>query len=190
MNYGSGATKTGLGSSACVTVGVVGGILKCLLGKVDKKEVDCVSQMANMEAQSKIGSNFDISAAVYGSHLYTNALPRRAHQALPTLDFASVLQVEPQTASLSHSTWLLHTRAYLLDLSRGSNTRTMVSGFLQRLQQLPQELLNFNTLSRHYVLAIHGLLAQEDPSLQELRTVNTEYRSVLQRYSQLTGVPV
>lgn len=190
MNYGSGATKTGLGSSACVTVGVVGGILKCLLGKVDKKEVDCVSQMANMEAQSKIGSNFDISAAVYGSHLYTNTLPRRAHQALPTLDFASVLQVEPQTASLSHSTWLLHTRAYLLDLSRGSNTRTMVSGFLQRLQQLPQELLNFNTLSRHYVLAIHGLLAQEDPSLQELRTVNAEYRSVLQRYSQLTGVPV
>jgi phosphomevalonate kinase len=37
-----------------------------------------VSQVANLAAQNKIGSNFDISTAVFGSHLYKNVLPRKA----------------------------------------------------------------------------------------------------------------
>jgi len=31
--------------------------------------------MANLSAQNKKGSNFDISTAVYGTHLYMNTLP-------------------------------------------------------------------------------------------------------------------
>ena len=32
--------------------------------------VNVISQVANLSAQQKIGSNFDISTAIYGSHLY------------------------------------------------------------------------------------------------------------------------
>lgn len=41
--------------------------------------------MANLAAQNKIGSNFDISTAVYGSHLYRNVLPRVAFEAIQSL---------------------------------------------------------------------------------------------------------
>lgn len=37
--------------------------------------------MANLSAQQKIGSNFDISTAVFGTHLYKNLLPRAAYEA-------------------------------------------------------------------------------------------------------------
>lgn len=73
--------KTGLGSSACVTVAVVSMI--CLIhSRHDKQLIDCISQIANLAAQGKIGSNFDISSAVHGTHLYTNALPELAHSYL------------------------------------------------------------------------------------------------------------
>jgi len=36
-----------------------------------------ISQTANLSAQKKIGSNFDISTAIYGTHLYKNILPHR-----------------------------------------------------------------------------------------------------------------
>ena len=31
----------------------------------------------NLRAQKKIGSNFDISTAIYGTHLYKNILPHK-----------------------------------------------------------------------------------------------------------------
>jgi phosphomevalonate kinase len=34
--------------------------------------------VANLSAQKKIGSNFDISTAVFGTHLYKNILPEKA----------------------------------------------------------------------------------------------------------------
>ena len=36
-----------------------------------------LSQIANLSAQKKIGSNFDISTAVFGTHLYKNILPHK-----------------------------------------------------------------------------------------------------------------
>lgn len=74
--YRSGYKKTGLGSSACVLVSIV----KCLTsifgtGVDQERLVNLISQVANLSAQNKIGSNFDISTAVYGTHLYQNQLP-------------------------------------------------------------------------------------------------------------------
>ena len=82
INYEGEYSKTGLGSSACVTVVIVGGILKQLLSKFTLEEVNALSQIANIAAQNKIGSNFDISTAVYGSQLYKNVLPRKAFSAV------------------------------------------------------------------------------------------------------------
>lgn len=87
MNYPPGSTKTGLGSSACVTVAVVGSVIGAVEGVVHLNVVNVVSQMANLAAQGKIGSNFDISTAVYGSHLYTNVLPRTIMKGLKAQEF-------------------------------------------------------------------------------------------------------
>lgn len=61
-----------------MAVVVVGGIIKQLLDDFTEDQVNCLSQVANIAAQNKIGSNFDISTAVYGSQLYKNILPRKA----------------------------------------------------------------------------------------------------------------
>ena len=61
--------KTGLGSSAALTVSII----KCLLRyyQLDNQELlHFVSQVSHFRAQEKIGSGFDISSAVYGSHLF------------------------------------------------------------------------------------------------------------------------
>jgi phosphomevalonate kinase len=45
----------------------------------EKNIINAISQVANLAAQKKIGSNFDISTAVYGTHLYKNILPKMAY---------------------------------------------------------------------------------------------------------------
>lgn len=85
LDYKGTPSKTGLGSSACVIVVIVEGILNELLRgeeEITKDVVNVLSQVSNIGAQNKIGSNFDISTAVYGSQLYKNILPRRAFSAI------------------------------------------------------------------------------------------------------------
>ena len=67
LNYIGSPSKTGIGSSACVIAVVVGGILKTILPNSSKDEVNFLGHMANVAAQNKIGSNFDISTAIYGT---------------------------------------------------------------------------------------------------------------------------
>ncbi|CAM9769070.1 unnamed protein product, partial [Phaeothamnion confervicola] len=84
--------KTGLGSSAALTVSLVGCLLR-FLGVVElpggpdwedlpppRRQnmlalVHHLSQIAHAAAQGKVGSGFDVSAAVYGSHVYTRFSP-------------------------------------------------------------------------------------------------------------------
>lgn len=81
IDYEEGCTKTGLGSSACVIVAIIGGILS-LFDENNSNMVNVLSQMANLSAQNKLGSNFDISTAVFGTHLYINILPNTIFSAL------------------------------------------------------------------------------------------------------------
>ncbi|KAH7277850.1 hypothetical protein KP509_38G011400 [Ceratopteris richardii] len=83
--------KTGLGSSAAMTSAVVASVL-CYLGAVElpcksssvedvsntqKLEiVHAISQAAHSLAQGKIGSGFDVSAAVFGSQRYVRFSPQ------------------------------------------------------------------------------------------------------------------
>jgi phosphomevalonate kinase len=50
--------------------------------KLNKLLVNLISQVANLSAQKKIGSNFDISTAVFGTHLYKNVIPHVAFNCL------------------------------------------------------------------------------------------------------------
>ncbi len=68
--------KSGLGSSAAVTVAVIGIILAAY--KLDTSEDDALhklAQLAHSIATGKVGSGFDIAAAVHGTILYTRYSP-------------------------------------------------------------------------------------------------------------------
>ncbi|XP_011018465.1 PREDICTED: probable phosphomevalonate kinase [Populus euphratica] len=78
--------KTGLGSSAAMTTAVVAALLHYLgvvdlsslskdEGPVDVDMVHIIAQTAHCIAQGKIGSGFDVSSAVYGSHRYVRFSP-------------------------------------------------------------------------------------------------------------------
>uniref|UniRef100_A0A2N9IGV4 phosphomevalonate kinase n=1 Tax=Fagus sylvatica TaxID=28930 RepID=A0A2N9IGV4_FAGSY len=82
--------KTGLGSSAAMTTAVVAALLHYLgvvnissskdqhQEKKDTTDLDVVhmiSQTAHCIAQGKVGSGFDVSSAVYGSHRYVRFSP-------------------------------------------------------------------------------------------------------------------
>ncbi|MBT3720806.1 hypothetical protein HN789_06540 [archaeon] len=61
--------KTGFGSSATSTVGVVAAILE-LHGIENRKLVYKIARYAHYKSQGRIGSGFDISAACYGNHFF------------------------------------------------------------------------------------------------------------------------
>ncbi|KAJ6703889.1 hypothetical protein OIU85_029785 [Salix viminalis] len=78
--------KTGLGSSAAMTTAVVAALLHYLgvvdlsplskfEGSADLDVVHIIAQTAHCIAQGKVGSGFDVSSAVYGSHRYVRFSP-------------------------------------------------------------------------------------------------------------------
>ncbi|XP_024526366.1 phosphomevalonate kinase, peroxisomal [Selaginella moellendorffii] len=85
--------KSGLGSSAAMTTAIVAGILEYLgviqLGSGSVEYLDVVhaaSQAAHCHAQGKIGSGFDVSAAVYGSQKYVRFSPGVLSPAMDPVD--------------------------------------------------------------------------------------------------------
>jgi len=77
--------KTGLGSSAALITSLTSALL-LHLGAIPKEALDDVdhpgrrlahnlAQYVHCRAQGKVGSGFDVSAAVFGSHIYTRFNP-------------------------------------------------------------------------------------------------------------------
>jgi phosphomevalonate kinase len=78
----SKAPKTGLGSSAALVTALTGALLShylpdsFTLGSADgKRTLHNLAQIAHGAAQGKIGSGFDVAAAVYGSCVYRRFSP-------------------------------------------------------------------------------------------------------------------
>ncbi len=68
--------KSGLGSSAAVTVATACAVLKALgINPEEKDALHKLSQTAHSIATGKVGSGFDIAAASFGSILYTRYSP-------------------------------------------------------------------------------------------------------------------
>lgn len=70
--YGSrdSDTKTGLGSSAVVTVLLISSLFGCFDIPLDNSVIFALAYRAHCIAQGKVGSGFDISACIYGSQLF------------------------------------------------------------------------------------------------------------------------
>lgn len=171
--------KTGLGSSACVTVGIVS--LVCLIhSRLDPQLVDWLSQIANLSAQGKIGSNFDISSAVHGTHLYTNVLPELARAFINSNGSDQrIFEAKGNVVPLRIGSKL---HLQMLDLQCGSNTREMVGSFRQRFAELSEVLQSeFFSESRQIVLELKDALCSSD--IGAMRFINQKHRRLQRRYS-------
>lgn len=75
--FGFGHEKTGLGSSAAVTVATVAAVLNASRLDVEsnKDTINKIAQLAHSNAQGRIGSGFDVAAATFGSCIYSTYSP-------------------------------------------------------------------------------------------------------------------
>ena len=69
--------KSGLGSSAAVTVATVASILNAYGFSIEsnKDNIHKIAQLAHSKAQGKVGSGFDVAAATFGGHSYVRYSP-------------------------------------------------------------------------------------------------------------------
>ncbi|KAK9898615.1 Phosphomevalonate kinase [Cystobasidium minutum MCA 4210] len=144
--------KTGLGSSAAMVTSLVAGVLLHLSGASQQEALDQktlrlfhnVAQYAHSRAQGKVGSGFDVSAAIFGSQVYYRFAPECLQKLLD--------QANPSTSSLlaglspSSPLWKTSSRTagrvepfslppmltmLLADVYAGSNTPSMVKNVLK-----------------------------------------------------------
>jgi phosphomevalonate kinase len=90
--------KTGLGSSAALVAALVGACYHHLPppnedndndydnNEKRKTRVDHLAQLSHCHAQGKVGSGFDVSSAIYGSHVYQRFPPSLLTHMLTKLD--------------------------------------------------------------------------------------------------------
>ncbi|MGC8652204.1 MAG: hypothetical protein ACP5UH_03065 [Candidatus Micrarchaeia archaeon] len=71
---GTKVVKSGLGSSAALTVATASSILE-LFGGYDREKVHRIAQLSHSVATEKIGSGFDIAAATFGTIIYQRYSP-------------------------------------------------------------------------------------------------------------------
>ncbi len=96
--FGTAGRKTGLGSSAAVTVAVIGALLTAygydLRNSKTKQIIHNLSQLSHSVSQGKIGSGFDVASAVYGSIKYGRCSPSIIQKALKVKGKAFAKQIE------------------------------------------------------------------------------------------------
>lgn len=118
--------KTGLGSSAAMTTAVVAGVLhylgavqlpSCSMSSWKQQRagglhiVHALSQAAHSLAQGKIGSGFDVSAAVYGSQRYVRFSSSILSSAQEGRKYLPLLEI---VSSLVNETWDEERQEYAL----------------------------------------------------------------------------
>ncbi|CEP10758.1 hypothetical protein [Parasitella parasitica] len=136
----SSVHKTGLGSSAALTTSLVAALL--LYFKVVDKSLDNnnkvlihnVAQFVHCFAQGKVGSGFDVSSAVWGSHRY-----KRFN---PTI-LAPIMALDARNQSWDNDVTPFRLppgfRLMLADIDAGSHTPTLVGKVLAWKKSKPEE---------------------------------------------------
>lgn len=137
--------KTGLGSSAGLVTVISTALLSYFTGEMTKNTIHNAAQIAHCYAQKKIGSGFDVAAAVYGSIVYRrfdpvilNGILQHPYHSDPQ---STALQVSfrSEIKELVNSEWEFkhescvlppRTRLIMGDVSGGSETPKLVSKVL------------------------------------------------------------
>jgi phosphomevalonate kinase len=140
----SEANKTGLGSSAALITSLTAAML-AFFGGIDisdddgKRTVHNLAQAAHCAAQGKVGSGFDIAAAVYGSCIYRRFKPEILEHVLVDSDVYDSGFIEELNRVVG-TTWDMEATPFRLpvglrvvmgDVAAGSATPSMVRSVLK-----------------------------------------------------------
>ncbi|KAJ2788113.1 phosphomevalonate kinase [Coemansia interrupta] len=150
--------KTGLGSSAAMVtslvaallahLGVVGSVVDGRWSPEERAVVHNVAQLAHCLAQGKVGSGFDVSAAVYGSHVYTRFSPAVLAPAMTAAADRPAVEDICRVADPANPLWDGRVEPVemppglvlrLADVDAGSSTPGMVRRVLAWQKQHPRE---------------------------------------------------
>ncbi|KAJ9613467.1 phosphomevalonate kinase [Cladophialophora chaetospira] len=212
----SEAHKTGLGSSAALVTSLVFALLACYLKKNDfdngtplaQRTIHNLAQAAHCAAQGKVGSGFDVAAAVYGSCLYRRFTPtileaigeptsadfgERLHRCVDDLELDSKWDVEVASQAVQIPDSLL---LVMCDVDCGSETPGMVRKILQwRRDKNEEATLLWNALQQG-----QEDLGRELRRLVEVQDVESDFttlgdiiltiRSLVREMSVKSDVPV
>ncbi|KAI8048454.1 Phosphomevalonate kinase [Thamnidium elegans] len=186
--------KTGLGSSAALTTSLVAALLlhfevvsKEFMDK-EKKLIHNVAQFVHCLAQGKVGSGFDVSSAVWGSHQY-----KRFHPDIltPIMDENVDQKLLSSSVDADNLNWDNQVVPFqlppgfdlmLADIDAGSHTPTLVGKVLNWKKTKPEESnLVWNQLGQFNLL-----VEQHFRELSRLYTKdNTAYNQTIELCSQL-----
>ena len=211
--------KTGLGSSAALVTSLVASLLHAAAGVSSQEEAHNLAQICHCHAQGKVGSGFDVSSAVYGSHVYRRFPKSTLSDFLVALDesgdilcheTATTLQTLVKTkweggvvASLQVPRGL---QLLLADVCGGSESPSMAKKVLQWKQQPNREPYweNLATINNEIValwselqdLDVNQLSSrtykdwEEDSILQRIRVAFLQARKNLKAMGEAAQVPI
>lgn len=216
MNFGcelSAAHKTGLGSSAALVTSLTTALLAWYTGlrkdQIPQHLVHNLAQAAHCAAQGKVGSGFDVAAAVFGACLYRRFTPAILEAiGEPTASgFAERLRIcvddlnieQKWDVEISHSAVQIPKNLLLLmcDVDCGSETPGMVRKVLAWRKEKPVEAdLLWNAIQEGSNDLCRSLtrLAQldgiSDQELKELSDILLTIRSLVREMSTKSDVPI
>lgn len=178
--------KSGLGSSAAVTVATVAAISEAF-GLNIKNNIDrvhSVAQYVHAISQGKIGSGFDIAAACFGTINYSRYDPERLTLAEPTILLGVNLDYNARKVSLPPLFKLLAASFPKQSMS----TTFSVKKVMEFKNINPNEYANIiNNLNESNVNAISAI---ENNSMDLFRTNFEEGRLLTKKLGELSGVAI
>ncbi|KAJ6119918.1 hypothetical protein N7523_004198 [Penicillium sp. IBT 18751x] len=209
------AHKTGLGSSAALVTALVSALVIHRTMQADdlgagRDKLHNLAQAAHCAAQGKVGSGFDVAAAVYGSCLYKRFSPAILQSVgdVGTPGFEERLFAVVEDADQEHP-WDTECvdfgmqlprgmQMVLCDVECGSQTPSMVKKVLQWRSENQKEadilwasLQNNNERLRQELkrLAQHPD-ANTDGEFSDVRTLIGRTRHLIRTMTRRTGVPI
>ncbi|GBC09345.1 hypothetical protein RclHR1_08790006 [Rhizophagus clarus] len=157
--------KTGLGSSAALITSLVSALFvhfEIISNKItettnnDRKLIHNIAQFCHCLAQGKVGSGFDVSAAIWGSHIYKRFSPNILKDVMDqTVDISILNNIIDPTSSIwdnqvTSFSLPLGFKLLLADIDAGSHTPSMVGKVLKwRKENADQANTIWDTLASH-----------------------------------------
>ncbi|KAI9859159.1 MAG: phosphomevalonate kinase [Trichoglossum hirsutum] len=210
--------KTGLGSSAALVTAFIASVLAHYLpppvfslhSDASRNTLHNLAQAAHCAAQGKVGSGFDVAAAVYGRCVYTRFSPTLLEELGEhgSAGFAGRLK------SLVDSEWDAQVlkqgvavpkgvRLVMCDVDCGSQTVGMVKKVLAWRKENPQEAKELwdelQTKNETLRIVLSQLAAQEEAAASDLTKTRhwkalveafASVRILIRKMSTLSGVPI
>ena len=196
------APKTGLGSSAALVTALTGALLTHYLpGAFDisspegKRTLHNLAQVAHGAAQGKIGSGFDIAAAVYGACNYRRFSPSIL-SSLPEPGkpgFSVALEdvvLREWDGSIDDFTLPAGLAIRMVDVHSGTQTVSMVKKVLEWRSKNPVRATEIWWSLHGLNLFLEQQLRAKDGNLEHLAETISRCRALIRTMSEESGVPI